>query len=375
MNYSKNVTVGVSLSLTGGYGIQGNSAHNGILAWAEHVNRQGGIFGGFTKKYPVRLIVYDDRSSPKILRRNLIKLIDEDQADIILGPYSTNLIKIAASLCDARGKLLWNHGGASRELYDSGYRLLVSGITSCDRYLEGLANVGQLQSTSNLKITVITNTTGEFSRSVGSSAIKSFVNKYGIENILVQQIPITSDDFSPLIKRFNLDLPDVIVFVGNYEQDVKFVTDLATLMGTPPQLVCVVGAGMNQFYDDVGAAGDLIIGPSQWEEYSNGNISYGPSIAEIKHFIKPDVRMDYVFMQAFCIGLIVEYCVNNCNSLNSQLLREYANTVNIETVLGSFRIDSITGDQVGHEINLVQWQKGRKVLLSPNGSNWEPFNS
>ncbi len=46
--------VGVSLSLSGAFGLQGRDALNGIKLWADHVEREG--------KIALRLIACDDDS-------------------------------------------------------------------------------------------------------------------------------------------------------------------------------------------------------------------------------------------------------------------------------------------------------------------------
>ena len=87
------VKVGISLSLTGNYSLQGNSAYLGLLQWINRVNRKGGLQCEGHTGMPVSLTIYDDQSFSNNLQNNLKTLIDDDKIDIIFGPYSTNLVK------------------------------------------------------------------------------------------------------------------------------------------------------------------------------------------------------------------------------------------------------------------------------------------
>ena len=40
------------------------------------------------------------------------------------------------------------------------------------------------------------------------------------------------------------------------------------------------------------------------------DINHGPTLAEVKDNIAEDAVLDYVFMQAYGMGLIIEYCIN-----------------------------------------------------------------
>ena len=367
------VKVGISLSLTGNYSLQGNSAYLGLLQWINRVNRKGGLQCEGHTGMPVSLTIYDDQSFSNNLQNNLKTLIDDDKIDIIFGPYSTNLVKSAASFCDQRGKMMWNHGGASKELHDYGYELLVSSLTPCDKYFLRLAEVTKVKFDSKLRVCRVINTTGEFPKSVAQGAVDSFACKYGSDNIVTKDIEISAAAPTSVFQHIGSFMPDVIVFVGSYKQDIEFVLNLSREMMIKPQLICLPAAGLDQFGNDAGDFGHMIVGPSQWEPCLRETSIYGPTLQEIKDSMHDGASLDYVFMQTYGMGLIVEYCVEMCKSLDDQLLRKAVNDVDIKTVFGKFVIDSNNGIQVGHDMNLIQWQNGYKRLLTDTGKEWEPF--
>ena len=372
MYCSDKVVIGLSVSLTGHYKLQGTSSYKGVLAWVDRVNSNGGLSDSSNSCRPVELVVYDDESSATGVENNIATLIDDDQVDIILGPYSTNLIKLATNLCHKKKRLIWNHGGASQDLHTYGFDLLVSSLTPCNEYFTSLADTTNLIFDSTLKICRVSNNKGEFSPKVSGSAVESLVMKYD-QAAEILEIDMSVHDTELIFHKIQEFVPDVIVFVGTYQQDVDFVINLRNKTKIRPQLICVGAAGLDEFWMDVGHSGNLIVGPSQWESSMILDINHGPTLAEVKDNIAEDVVLDYVFMQAYGMGLIIEYCISACKTLNEQVLRQFAETADIETVFGRFKIDPQTGAQVGHRMVLVQWNNGKKYALTGVEGTWIPL--
>jgi branched-chain amino acid transport system substrate-binding protein len=52
--------------------------------WAKQVNQRGGILGR-----KVKMVLYDDKSQPRLVKHYYQKLIEEDNVDLIFSPHST----------------------------------------------------------------------------------------------------------------------------------------------------------------------------------------------------------------------------------------------------------------------------------------------
>jgi len=92
VNRSKIVKIGIPVSLSGQFQIQGNQALAGLQAWAEDVNQTGGMrFSEADSPRPVAVIHYDDASRPEQVRLLAQRLILEDRVDLMMGPYSSVL--------------------------------------------------------------------------------------------------------------------------------------------------------------------------------------------------------------------------------------------------------------------------------------------
>ncbi|MET8047501.1 hypothetical protein ABZU75_07840 [Streptosporangium sp. NPDC005286] len=62
----------------------------------------------------LELVAEDDQSDPKVLEAVLCGLAN--RCDILLGPYSTRLMRRAGNLAAELGRLIWNHGGSGDDV-------------------------------------------------------------------------------------------------------------------------------------------------------------------------------------------------------------------------------------------------------------------
>ena len=104
-------------SLTGQFKSQGRQGLAGLQAWARDANAK--------TSNSFHVVHYDDASDQSTVREITRRLIVEDRVDILIGPYSSVLTFSAAEGAEQHGKLLWNQGGASDDVYRQGYRWAV----------------------------------------------------------------------------------------------------------------------------------------------------------------------------------------------------------------------------------------------------------
>src|ERR671919_2055973 len=118
-----------SLSLTGRYTPQGRLAAAGLYQAVQDVRNRGGVRMAHRHLVP-DVVILDDGSTREGVRRSLDRI---SGADLLVGPYGSDLVAEAARGAADRGRALWNHGGNA----DDVQRLLgvVSGGTPASRYL------------------------------------------------------------------------------------------------------------------------------------------------------------------------------------------------------------------------------------------------
>jgi ABC-type branched-subunit amino acid transport system substrate-binding protein len=127
----------------------------------------------------------------------------------------------------------------------------------------------------------------------------------------------------------------------------------------------------------LGQEADGFCGPSQWEPMLRDQPDLGPRSSEFARRFRDrfGTAPDYPAAQAYAAGLIAAECVRRAGSLAQDALRRAAGDLDLTTFYGRFRLDPQSGQQVGHAMVVVQWQRGRKEIVWPPTAATAPFQS
>ena len=107
------IRFGASVSVSGRYALQGRQAIAGLRAWVEAVNAGGGLkVHGNGARAPVRLVHYDDASSPARAAANAERLLDADAVEVLIGPYASDLTRAVLPVAGRRGSLAFGDAPA-----------------------------------------------------------------------------------------------------------------------------------------------------------------------------------------------------------------------------------------------------------------------
>ncbi len=345
------------VSLSGQFQAQGRQALAGLQAWVRDANSESSD--------SFDLLHYDDASDPVTVRAVTRRLIEDDRVDILIGPYSSVLTSAAAEVAEAHGKLLWNQGGASDNVYERGYRWTVGILAPASRYLTGLLPMVRRADPSASAVALVRASTGEFPRAV-CAGVEASARQLGFDAGPTIEFPAVADDFPAIVEGLETANPDVVVIVGRVRNDLRLARQLVD-SGLKAGAVVAVAAGIQEFRDDLGYLADRFVGPSQWEPEAAYTPDFGPASAEVIASLRRDGHrhVDYPMAQAYAAGVVVQRCLEEAGSAGNQALREAASVVDFSTFYGRFKIDGETGRQIGRELLLVQWQEGRKVIVWP----------
>ena len=344
-------------SLSGQFQAQGRQALAGLQAWVRDANN------GSSDSF--RVLHYDDASDPSTVREVTRRLIVDDRVDILIGPYSSVLTSAAAQVAEGHGKLLWNQGGASDNVYRQGYRWLVGILTPASRYLTGLLSMVRQADPSAATVALVRASTGEFPKAV-CSGLAEAAEDLGFRTVVDTEFEASADDFAAALDELKNSRPDVVVLVGRVRNDLRLARQLAD-SGINAGTVVAVAAGIQEFQNYLGSQADRFVGPSQWEPDANYEPDFGPVNEQVVASLARDghQNVDYPMAQAYAAGVVVQRCLEVAGSADSQALRNAAAGLKFSTFFGNFQIDAETGRQIGRETLLVQWQKGRKVVVWP----------
>src|SRR6476660_9274230 len=133
------IKIGFSMALTGPLAANGKQTLVGMKIWEEEVNAKGGLLGR-----PVKLIYYDDQSTPSTVPGIYTKLLDVDKVDLVVSGYATNMVAPAIPVVMQKKKTfvsLFALDANGEFKYPQYFSVLPSGPTPKASFSEGFFQV------------------------------------------------------------------------------------------------------------------------------------------------------------------------------------------------------------------------------------------
>jgi branched-chain amino acid transport system substrate-binding protein len=324
-----------------------------MLAWAAATNEAGGMRRG-QGNAPVRLCYYDDNSEATLAARNTQRLIRSDGVQVLLGPYSSELMLAAASLAARSGRVIWNHGGASDAVHKR--RARVVGVsTPASRYFSGFPSLALRINPGGRSIVCLHRAGSGFGRRAAQGALVA-ARQLGMD--VAVRAYRSLEDIPKVVK--GLGGVDYVLAAGSFQEDVRLGQELLR-RGLPVVACGLVAAGISEFRRALGDHSEGFLASSQWEPSLRPQPDFGPQPSEVA----ARVGVDYPAAQAYAACLLAQHCLEGAGGWEDDALWRTACRLDCTTFFGRYRIDPRNGLQVGHQMVWVQWQKGNKAIVWP----------
>ena len=174
------------------------------------------------------------------------------QCDLLLGPYSTQLMRAAGHAMEDVDGLLWNHGGSGDDVQGLCAGRIVSVLAPTTRYAEPFVSA-RASEAARAPLWVVRGR-GRFARQVAAGAVTE------AERVGLQVVEKPVDEHGAWLE----EAPETwdLFSVGTFEDDVAIVND-ARSAPRPPRGVCSVAAGVRDFASMVDDP-EGIYGIAQW---------------------------------------------------------------------------------------------------------------
>src|SRR6266478_6484137 len=115
------IVLGAPLGLTGSLTKESILTQQGYNLWLDWINARGGILVGGVK-HPVTIKYYDDTSSANQSAVLMQKLITEDKAQFLLGPYGSAATATDAAIAEQNQIPMVEANGAAQSIFNQGYK-------------------------------------------------------------------------------------------------------------------------------------------------------------------------------------------------------------------------------------------------------------
>ena len=363
--FAGTVTLGAALSETGKFSVEGKDSRQGYDTWVRWVNEEyGGIRIG-DARYRAEVIYYDDESDADTAGNLVQRLIDEDEVDFLLGPYSSGITTGTSAIAEANDVLMVEGNGTSDTMFERGFKNLFLVATIASDYtrsgIEALAAQGATTA-------VIAYEDTSFPTAVANGAARH-LEANGIEVLATETYPKDIQDVSAIMTKFRDLDPDVFVGGGHYNDAVLFVNSAKELGFEPDGMLITVGPSNPKLVAELGADLDGVLGPTQWEAV----MAYeGPYFGRADDYAAYYERLwgeppVYQAASATAAALALHLAIEAAGSTETAAVRDALRSLQADTFYGPISFDE-RGVNTGKPMGTIQVQDGEIVVVAPEGA-------
>jgi branched-chain amino acid transport system substrate-binding protein len=344
--------------LTGPTSPAGRQVLAGLEIWRDDTNANGGLLGR-----PVQLVYYDDQGSPANAPAIYAKLMGVDKVDLLIGPYSTNVIAAAmpAIIQNNRTTIGIFGLGANKTFHYPKYFSMNSQGPSPANYSKCMFDLALEQTPKPIRLAMI-GADVEYSRNALDGAREN-AKALGFDIVFERTYPLSTTEFTSVVRALQATTPDVVYAatlpidtagIIRAAHEIKFKPKLIggsmlglLVTGIKQQLGAMInGYISNEFY--IPAPSLQFEGTRRMMDEYQSRAS-GLGIDPLGYTYPP---------YAYAAGQILAKAVSATKSLNDDTLAAYLRQTAFDTVIGpiSFGPDG-------------EWTKPRIICIQFQGIN------
>ena len=262
------IVLGSAISLTGKYATNGVHAKNGYEFAIQKIKDVGGVTIG-DKCYNFRVIYYDDESKGDRGATLAERLINQDEVQYMLGPYSSGLTKAIAPVTEKYQIPMVEAEGASRSLFNKGYKYLFAVLSTSEQYLASAITLAAEKATesgstpADVKVAVAVEN-DPFSLDIRAGVLEDAA-KYDMKIVIDEQLPRDLSDMSAILTKVKLLKPDVLIISGHSKGAATAVRQIEEQNVSAP-MVAITHCEAADVVGNFGDAANDILCSTQWAE-------------------------------------------------------------------------------------------------------------
>ncbi|MCP4074523.1 MAG: amino acid ABC transporter substrate-binding protein [Hyphomicrobiales bacterium] len=366
------ILLGSAISLTGKYATAGHHAKTGYDFAIAKINAAGGVKIG-DKSYKFEVKYYDDESTPARGGQLAERLINQDGVQYMLGPYSSGLTKAIAPVTEKYQIPMVEAEGASRSLFNKGYKYLFAVLSTSEQYLASAVALAARVAKENGKApgdvkVALAFENDPFSLDVRAGVMDD-IKKHGLTVVIDDKLPRNLTDMTPTMTKIKAKKPDLLVVSGHSKGAGTATRQIAEMKLSIP-MVAMTHCESADLVGKYGATADGYLCATQWAETLTYKDPMFGTAAEFNAEIKKTVpayatkSVPYQLAQASAAVYVFKDAFERAGSLDKEKLRDALAATDLATFYGQVKF-SEAGNNIAKPMVLRQIQDGKYNVVAP----------
>jgi len=365
------ITLGAAVSLTGKYSVNGKNTKDGYDLAVKRLNEMGGVkVGG--KTYKLKVLYYDDESTPARGAQLAERLINQDGVKFVLGAYSSGLTKAIAPITEKYKVPHVEGNGAARELFTEGYKYLFAVLSTSDYYLRDAVNMAAEVAQQNgrdpktMKIAMAFEN-DPFSLDVRAGILEA-AKKHGMKVLVDDKLPPEINDMAATLTKVKAVKPDLLL-VSGHEKGATLVVRQTSEMKIDVPIVATTHCDSAKIAETMGKQAEGILCASQWDRSLAYKDKWFGSAEEYAKTFEKEFKYPAPYQAAESTASVLVFAdaFQRAGSLDPAKVRDAIAKTDMMTLYGPIKFDE-TGKNTAKPMVLYQVQGGDYKVVFP--SKW-----
>jgi len=368
--HAHTVVLGAAVSLTGKYSTAGNHTKKGYDLAVKFINDKGGIIVN-GESHPIEVKYYDDESTPARAAELAERLIKRDKIDFMLGPYSSGLTKAIAPVTEKYKVPMVEGNGASRSLFNKGYKYLFAVLSTSEQYLQEAINLAAQVAKKNgkdpstLKVAVATEN-DPFSQDIRAGVIAD-AKRYGMTIVVDDKLPREMSDMASTLTKVKALKPDVLV-VSGHSKGAALATRQMSDMKVNVPLVGFTHCESAKLTDasKYGSKANFTLCAAQWaptmtykDDLFGSAGDYAKTFEKAYDYVPP-----YQAAESSAAVMVFADAFKRAGGFDKDKVRDALASTDMQTFYGNIKFDA-TGKNIAKPMVLRQIIDGKYQVVAP----------
>ena len=362
------IVLGAAVSLTGKYSVNGKNTKDGYDLAVERINEMGGVkVGG--KAHKLKVVYYDDESTPARAAQLTERLISQDGVKFMLGAYGSGLTKAMAPVTEKYKVPHVEGNGAARELFTQGYKYLFAVLSTSDYYLRDAVNLAaevakeHKRDPKTLKLAMAFEN-DPFSLDVRDGVLED-AKRYGMHVVIDDKLPPEINDMAATLTKVRAVKPDLLL-VSGHEKGATLVVRQAAEMKIDVPMLAATHCDSARVAENMTKLAEGMLCASQWDR----NLSYkdrwfGSANDYATLFQKRfNYPAPYQAAESTATVLVFADAFARAGALDPEKVRDAISATDMMTFYGPIKFDA-TGKNTAKPMVLYQVLGGDYKVVSP----------
>src|SRR3954469_20641468 len=362
------VVLGAAVSLTGKYSVNGKNTKDGYELAVKRINEMGGVkVGG--KSYKLKVVYYDDESTPARGAQLAERLIGQDGVKFLLGAYSSGLTKAIAPITEKYKVPHVEGNGAARELFEQGYKYLFAVLSTSDYYLRDAVNVAAEvaqqhgRDPKTMKIAMAFEN-DPFSLDV-RAGIEEAAKKHGMKIVVDDKLPPEINDMAATLTKVKALKPDLLL-VSGHEKGATLLVRQTSEMKVEVPIVATTHCDSAKIAETMAAQAEGVLCASQWDRSLAYKDQWFGSADEYAKLFEKEFKYPAPYQAAESTASVLVFAdaFQRAGSMDPQKVRDAISKTDMMTFYGPIKFDE-TGKNTAKPMVLYQVQHGDYKVVFP----------